>query len=65
MTEPVTKAPASGEDGSDLKQEKLKITPLVQFIKDKKANKAKEPTPAKNAKSPAKQDSKDAKVGKI
>lgn len=58
LTEPVTK-PAGGAD-ADAKPEKVTITPLVQFIKEKKANKAKEKEAAA-AKASKKQDSKDTK----
>ena len=40
------------------------MTPLIQYIKEKKANKAKEAAAAKTAKAQAKPDAKDAKVGK-
>jgi regulator of nonsense transcripts 3 len=63
LTEPVAKPTGNGED-SDLKQGKVTITPLVQFIKEKKANKAKEALAAKNAKTSAKADPKDTKPDK-
>ena len=40
------------------------MTPLVQYIKDKKASKAKEPTSVKSSKAHGKQESKDAKTEK-
>ena len=63
LTEPVAKTAGNGED-SDLKQGKVTTTPLVQFIKEKKANKAKEVLAAKNAKASAKADAKEAKPEK-
>jgi regulator of nonsense transcripts 3 len=47
-----------------LKQGKVTTTPLVQFIKEKKANKAKEALAAKNAKASAKAETKDTKAEK-
>jgi regulator of nonsense transcripts 3 len=63
LTEPVAKSTGNGED-SDLKQGKVTTTPLVQFIKEKKANKAKEALAAKNAKASAKVDQKESKPEK-
>ena len=63
LTEPVAKTTGNGED-SDLKQGKVTTTPLVQFIKEKKANKAKEALAAKSAKASAKADAKEAKPEK-
>src|SRR5271168_1576415 len=63
LTEPVAKLTGSGED-SDLKQGKITTTPLVQFIKEKKANKAKEALAAKNAKASGKTDTKETKPEK-
>lgn len=39
--------------------EKVTVTPLVQFLKDKKANKGKDPTPASKSTKHARQDSKE------
>lgn len=64
LTEPITKPAA--DDSAENRHEKVSITPLVQFIKDKKASKAKEKEAAaassKSAKKPAEdKDVKDAK----
>jgi regulator of nonsense transcripts 3 len=63
LTEPVAKPTGSGED-PELKQGKITTTPLVQFIKEKKANKAKEALAAKNAKASGKADTKETKPEK-
>ncbi|KAK5947435.1 hypothetical protein PMZ80_001585 [Knufia obscura] len=59
LTEPITKAAANGD--ADGKPEKVTITPLIQYIKDKKANKAKEKEAAAAKASKKGQDVKDAK----
>ncbi|KIW64085.1 hypothetical protein PV04_09043 [Phialophora macrospora] len=59
LTEPITKPTANGTESGESK-EPITITPLVQYIKEKKANKAKEVAQAKAAKSA----SKDAKPTK-
>ena len=59
LTEPITKA--SANDDANAKQEKVTITPLIQYIKDKKANKAKEKEAAAIKASKKGQDGKDAK----
>lgn len=59
LTEPITKAAANGED--EAKHEKVTTTPLVQYIKEKKANKAKEKEVAA-AKAGKKADVKDTKT---
>lgn len=41
LTEPIVK-PASNGESTDVKSEKVTTTPLVQYLKEKKANKAKE-----------------------
>lgn len=41
LTEPITKSASNGEQ-TDAKLEKVTTTPLVQYLKEKKANKAKE-----------------------
>lgn len=58
LTEPITKAAANGDP--EAKQDKVTTTPLVQYIKEKKANKAKEKEVAA-AKAGKKADNKDAK----
>ena len=65
LTNPITKATTGEEgDGTDQKKEKVKTTPLIQFLRDKKANKGKETAlPAKGSKH-ARQDSKDVKADK-
>ena len=52
LTNPVIKPqkPADQENDGIKGQEKVIVTPLVQFLKDKKANKGKESVAAKNAK---------------
>ena len=52
LTNPVTKPPKPADQENDgIKgQEKVTVTPLVQFLKDKKANKGKESVAAKTAK---------------
>lgn len=62
LTEPVTKPTGGGEE-VEAKTGKIAITPLVQYIKDKKANKAKDPGTSKASKA-TKGDSKDAKSEK-
>ena len=63
VTEPVAKPTGRGDD-SDLKHGKVTTTPLVQFIKEKKANKAKEALATKNAKASAKAETKETKPEK-
>ena len=66
LTNPVIKSvPFDGDNDADTKKgEKVTITPLVQYIRDKKANKLKEnSTPPKPVKH-ARLDSKDAKDAK-
>ena len=60
LTEPITKAAANGVD-ADATSEKITTTPLVQYLKERKANKAKE---AAEKKSKAKQETKEAKPSK-
>ena len=52
LTNPVTKPPKPADQENDgIKgAEKVTVTPLVQFLKDKKANKGKESVAVKNAK---------------
>lgn len=59
LTEPITKA--SANEDANAKQEKVTITPLIQYIKDKKANKAKEKEAVAAKASKKGQDGKDAK----
>ncbi|MCJ1248946.1 hypothetical protein MMC30_006167 [Trapelia coarctata] len=63
LTNPTTK-PTLQEGGSDTdtKKEEVKVTPLVQFIKDKKANKAKEAAAAVKAIKHNRNDSKESKA---
>ncbi|EXJ84680.1 hypothetical protein A1O3_05350 [Capronia epimyces CBS 606.96] len=61
LTEPITKAASNGVDSGEGKSEKVSTTPLVQYIKEKKANKAKESSQAKAAKA---RESKEAKTSK-
>lgn len=63
LTNPITKSlPGDQEDDATEKSnEKVTVTPLVQFLKDKKANKGKEnPAPSKGGKHP-RQDTKETK----
>ena len=60
LTEPITKSSANGVD-AEATPEKITTTPLVQYLKEKKANKAKE---AAEKKSKAKQESQDVKTSK-
>ena len=59
LTEPVSKIANGDTDEAETKQLKVTVTPLVQFIKDKKANKVKD-SPAKAPKA----QSKEAKIEK-
>ena len=61
LTDPITKAGTNGVDSTEGPTEKVTTTPLVQYLKEKKANKAKE---AAEKKSKAKQENKEAKPGK-
>ncbi|KAJ9656103.1 hypothetical protein H2198_005159 [Neophaeococcomyces mojaviensis] len=64
LTEPITKPPANGES-TEAKADKVTTTPLVQYIKEKKANKAKEKEAAATSKATKKgQDSKETKDSK-
>ncbi|KAL4886695.1 Smg-4/UPF3 family-domain-containing protein [Aspergillus karnatakaensis] len=61
LTQPITKAvPAESAEGED-KKEVVTTTPLVQYIKDKKANKAKEAA-NKSAKHRSEKDAKSEKI---
>lgn len=65
LTNPITKsAPVDqGSDPSGKTKEKFIVTPLIQFLKDKKANKGKEVAPASKSVKHSRQDSKDNKMG--
>jgi len=64
LTNPITKpATVSSEaDAAGKKDDKVTVTPLIQYLRDKKANKGKEPTPAAKSSKHARQDSKDGKI---
>lgn len=67
LTDPIVKAvPPDDQDSSEKKDEKVTTTPLIQFLKEKKANKGKEKEKADQAKASkhARQESKDAKADK-
>lgn len=63
LTNPITKsAPVDqGSDASGKVKEKVTVTPLIQFLKDKKANKGKETAAAPKSTKHSRQDSKDNK----
>ncbi len=67
LTEPVTRSNASGEvaEGIDTKPAKVTTTPLVEYLKEKKANKGKESATPKPTKPQSKSEAKDTKVEKI
>ncbi|ERF74376.1 hypothetical protein EPUS_02063 [Endocarpon pusillum Z07020] len=67
LTEPVTRSNASGEvaEGIDTRPAKVTTTPLVEYLKEKKANKGKESATSKTAKPQGKSEAKDTKVEKI
>lgn len=61
LTNPIVK-PAPVDQNNDIpgkNGEKVTVTPLVQFLKDKKANKGKDPTPASKGTKHTRQDSKE------
>ncbi|PGH29823.1 hypothetical protein GX50_07432 [[Emmonsia] crescens] len=66
LTNPVTKS-TMDIGAEDTKEEKPTITPLIQFLKDKKANKGKEASsPAKSSRhSRGEREGKDAKVERV
>lgn len=67
LTDPIVK-PAAVDQGGDTagkSKEKVTVTPLVQFIRDKKANKGKEAALASKAPKHARQDSKDNPSGPV
>jgi regulator of nonsense transcripts 3 len=67
LTEPVTRSNniEDGVEGTDTRPAKITTTPLVEYLKEKKANKAKEGATTKTAKTQTKPDAKDAKAEKI
>lgn len=66
LTNPIAKATVADQDEALAKsKEKVTTTPLIQYLRDKKANKGKEPSaPAKGSKH-NRQDSKDSKASTI
>ena len=67
LTNPIVK-PTPVDQNNDLPAkngEKTTVTPLVQFLKDKKANKGKDPTPASKSTKHTRQDSKDNTNGSV
>lgn len=64
LTNPISKLVTSTSevDAAGKKEDKVTVTPLIQYLRDKKANKGKEPTPAARASKHARQDSKDGKI---
>lgn len=67
LTVPIDK-PAPVDQGSDSNgksKEKVTVTPLVQFIKEKKVNKSKDTTPTSKSTKHARQDSKDSTNGPV
>jgi len=67
LTEPVTRSNNidEGVEGIDPRPAKITTTPLVEYLKEKKANRAKEGATPKTAKAQTKSDAKDAKAEKI
>ena len=63
LTNPTTK-PTATESGSDSEVKKIEvtITPLIQYLRDKKANKSKETTPPVKGGKHSRHDSKDSKT---
>jgi regulator of nonsense transcripts 3 len=64
LTNPIVKPTLVEDDGTEKKVEKVTTTPLVQFLKDKKANKGKEAASSAKSSKHARQDSKDVKADK-
>lgn len=67
LTNPIVK-PAPVDQSNDIagkNGEKITVTPLVQFLKDKKANKGKDPTPASKSTKHTRQDSKESINGPV
>jgi regulator of nonsense transcripts 3 len=67
LTEPVTRSNNNDEgvEGIDARPAKITTTPLVEYLKEKKANKAKEVATPKTTKAQSKPDTKDSKAEKI
>jgi regulator of nonsense transcripts 3 len=67
LTEPVTRTNMNDEgvEGTDTRPAKITTTPLVEYLKEKKANKGKEGATPKTAKAQTKPDAKDSKAEKI
>jgi regulator of nonsense transcripts 3 len=67
LTEPVARATFNGEsgEGTDAKPAKITTTPLVEYLKEKKLNKAKESAASKTAKPQGKPEAKEAKTEKV
>lgn len=64
LTEPATKTSTQTDAQDTESKGKVKITPLIQYLKDKKANKIKEAAAAKAAKNQPKADPKGGKIEK-
>jgi regulator of nonsense transcripts 3 len=66
LTEPVPRFNVNGEaiEGNDTKPTKVTTTPLVEYLKEKKANKGKDGPQSKTAKPQGKPEAKDAKSEK-
>ncbi|RMZ90491.1 hypothetical protein DV736_g2263, partial [Chaetothyriales sp. CBS 134916] len=64
LTEPITNPTANGGD-METSQEKVTITPLVQYLKEKKANKAKEAAEKKSAKQREAKEAKEKKSSTV
>lgn len=67
LTNPIVK-PAPVDQGNDTpgkNKEKVTVTPLVQFLKEKKANKGKDTAPAPKSTKHTRQDSKDSTSGPV
>jgi regulator of nonsense transcripts 3 len=66
LTEPVAKSNINGDgiEGTDTKPVKLTTTPLVEYLKEKKANKGKDGAASKTVKSQGKPEAKEAKAEK-
>lgn len=65
LTNPIVKPSAvdQSNDTAGKNKEKVTVTPLVQFLKDKKANKGKEPSPPSKTTKHARQDSSESANG--
>ena len=67
LTNPIVKtAPVDqGQDATGKSKEKVTVTPLVQFLKDKKANKGKEPVSAPKGTKHTRQDSRESSTSPV